>query len=88
MFFNVSSACQIKEFRYKNHIISSISFLSLSALSVRFLTKRYIGEYDHQTGKLGKTFSNGLSAKIGRCIKMLYNVADAFLFIFFFNIHA
>lgn len=23
----------------------------ISALAVRFLTRRYIGEYDHQTGK-------------------------------------
>lgn len=69
MFFNVSSACQIKEFRYKNHIFSRISFLSFSALSVRFLTKRYIGEYDHQTGKLGKIFSIDFQLKLADALK-------------------
>jgi hypothetical protein len=29
----------------------SYIFALFSALTVRFLTKRYIGEYDHQTGK-------------------------------------
>jgi hypothetical protein len=36
----------------------SCGLFSLSALTVRFLTKRYIGEYDHQAGKMssgGKT---------------------------------
>lgn len=29
-----------------------IRFIPISALTVRFLTKRYIGEYDHQTGNV------------------------------------
>lgn len=29
----------------------SIYFLYISALTVRFLTRRYIGEYDHQSGE-------------------------------------
>ena len=28
----------------------------LTALTVRYLTKRYIGEYDHQTGKNSMKF--------------------------------
>jgi hypothetical protein len=31
--------------------INSFFFLLFLALTVRFLTKRYIGEYDHQAGK-------------------------------------
>lgn len=29
-------------------------FISFVALTVRFLTKRYIGEYDHQADKVHK----------------------------------
>lgn len=32
-----------------------------SALSVRFLTKRYIGEYDHQTGNIFFVFLNRMN---------------------------
>lgn len=35
-------------------IIDFSSLSSIAALTVRFLTKRYIGEYDHQADKVHK----------------------------------
>lgn len=46
---NVKSFAKTKYNTEIRHFTINVSFIA--ALSVRFLTKRYIGEYDHQTGK-------------------------------------
>lgn len=44
--------------------------VSFAALSVRFLTKRYIGEYDHQSGKKIKLFPLKISSYILDVLKI------------------
>lgn len=46
-----------------------VLLILVSALSVRFLTKRYIGEYDHQTGKLNFFLSSVCSTCAVHIIK-------------------
>jgi hypothetical protein len=47
-FIHFLNSFQLKTFQRIQHISNFIS-----ALTVRFLTKRYIGEYDHQAGMKG-----------------------------------
>lgn len=53
-----------------------VFFFSFPALAVRFLTKRYIGEYDHQSGRLHEPKS------MSRCIvkQLQPNLLKASLF--------
>lgn len=55
-FFFKHVKCQKIEEKPKFYFTISLFLLFFTALSVRFLTKRYIGEYDHQTGMYIRIF--------------------------------